>query len=126
MLQEKEEIIDAEVGPAENPQVEEERKEELEPQPIGYALTSFILGFFGMVFSISIALCVPGMVIGIVGLAYANKAKEVTRRPFRAFKNIAKPFSIIAIALGAFFTTALMVTGLVFAIIAIVKHVNPA
>ncbi len=126
MFEEKEEIIDAEVGPAENSQVEEERKEELEPQPIGYALTSFILGFFGLVFSISIALCVPGMVIGIVGLAYANKAKEVTRRPFGAFKNIAKPFSIIAIALGAFFTTALMVTGLVFAIIAIVKHVNPA
>ena len=43
-----------------------------------------------------------------------------------AFKNIAKPFSIVAIALGALFTTALMVTGLVFAIIAIVKHVNPA
>ena len=126
MFEEKEEIIDAEVGPAENPSIEEEKKEEVEQQPIGYALTSFILGFFGLVFSISIALCVPGMVIGIVGLAYANKAKEVTRRPFRAFKNIAKPFSIVAIALGALFATALMVTGLVFAIIAIVKHVNPA
>ena len=120
----EEKIIDAEVGPAENKEEQTELQEQNNEQHIGYALTSFILSFFGLVFSISVALCVPGMVLGIVGLAYANKTQDVTRKPFVAFKRIAKPFSIIAIAFGALVTTAAMITGLVFAIIAIVKHVS--
>ena len=95
-----------------------------QPQHIGYALTSFILSFLGVVFAATIVGCVPGMVFGIIGLAYANKCQDVTRKPFIAFKRIAKPFSIVSIVVGAVATTALIVTGLVFAIIAIVKHVS--
>lgn len=122
---EEEEIIDAEVGPAENPEPIKETPTKEEPQPIGLALASFIVSFFAMIFSITVVLSVPGMVMGIVSLALSNKAKEVTRKPFRVFKNIAKPFSIVAIIMGALITTALMITGLVFAIIAIVKHAMP-
>ena len=93
-------------------------------QHIGYALTSFILSFFGLICSISLVLCVPGMVLGIIGLSYAFKCQDVTRKPFVAFKRISRPFSIVAIIVGAIVTTAIVITLLVLGIIAIVKYVR--
>ncbi len=103
--------------------VEEEPKKE-EGQPIGKALSAFIVSTIGLFFSITGVLSLPAVVLGIVGLSLHNGAKSVTRRPFSAFKNISKPFSIVAIAVGAVVTTALVITGIVFAILGIIKYAS--
>ena len=76
-----------------------------ENQPIGKALTSFILSIVAVAFSSTGVLCVPGLVLGIVGLAFSKNSTFVTKKPFVVYRRIAYPMSIAAIVVGALFCT---------------------
>ena len=95
-------------------------------QPIGRALAAFIVSFFAVIFSFTGVLSVPGMVMGIVSLAFANNSHSVTRKPFIAFRRVARPLSIVAIAAGAAISAIITIGLIVWGIIAIVQHVSPS
>ena len=95
-----------------------------EKQPIGRALTAFIVSFFAVIFSVTGVLSVPGMVMGIISLAFANNSVSVTRKPFVAFRRVARPMSIVAIVLGAVISALITIGLIVWGIIALVNHVN--
>lgn len=80
-------------------------------EPIGKALTSFILSIVGVTFSSTGILCIPGIVLGIVGLSFARNSSGTTKKPYNVFRRIALPASIVAIALGALMASIL--TGLI-------------
>lgn len=105
-------------------EVVEVQSEEEKPlkQPIGNALTAFILAFFGAIFSLTGLLSLPGVVLGILGIAFTNKCENVTRRPFVAFKRVARPLSIAAIAVGAVLTTVITIGLIVLGIYLLVKN----
>ena len=106
----------------EEPVVEKVEHVEPKTQPIGNALTAFILASVGAIFSITAILSLPGMVIGIVGLAFSKKCEEVTRRPFVAFKRVARPLSIAAIAVGAAMSTLITLALIGVGIYLIIKN----
>ncbi len=103
------------------PVAEEETKQD---QPIGLALASFILGFFGDIFSITGVLSLPAVVMGIVGLALSNRCQDVTRRPFSTFRKIGHSASKAAIAVGAVMTTLVTIGLTILAIYLAVKNGN--
>lgn len=98
--------------------------EEKQEEPIGLALTSFILGFFGDIFSLTGILSLPALVMGIVGLALSNRCQDVTKRPFSSFKKIGHAASIAAIAVGAVMTTLVTIGLTILAIWLAFKNGN--
>ena len=73
------------------------------------ALVAFILSIAGLTFALTAILSVPGLVMGIISLAFAKSCDQIEKRPYKAFKNVAKKISIAAIVVGAFLATALTI-----------------
>lgn len=82
-----------------------ENEKNLQEEPIGKALTSFILSIIAVAFSSTGVLCIPGLVLGIVGLAFSRNSEAVSKRPYFVFHKIALPMSIAAIVVGALMAT---------------------
>lgn len=73
--------------------------------PIGKPLASFIVSILGLAFSSTAILCIPGLVLGIVGIALSKNSQNVNKMPYTVFRRIAYPMGIVAIVLGALFAT---------------------
>lgn len=74
-------------------------------EPIGKALASFIISIIAVAFSSTGILCIPGLVLGIVALAFSRNSINVNKKPYTVFRRIAFPMSIAAIAVGALMAT---------------------
>ncbi len=88
------------------------------------ALTSFILSIIGLGFTSSMVFCVPGLVLGIIGLAFSNRASGVAFLPYTIFKKFGRIASIINIVVSAIIITIAYIAGIVFAIISLVNNAN--
>ena len=100
----------------EKEQVDVIQKNNSTPQLINKSLTAFILSIVGLAFSLTGILSVPGLVMGIVGLAFSNGCEAIEKKPYKAFKNIAHKLSVVAIVAGAFLATALTIALIILAI----------
>lgn len=85
--------------------MENSKQENNQNTPVGKALASFIISVIGLVFSSTAILCIPGLVLGIVGLALSKNSEEVNKNPYLTFRRIAYPMGIVAIVIGAMFAT---------------------
>lgn len=83
-------------------------------QPIGKALSSFIISIIAVSFSSTMFFSIPGVVLGIISLALSNNSNNVTIRPYYTFRRIAKPMSIASIAVGATMSIIFIVLLFVF------------
>ena len=83
-------------------------------QPIGKALSSFIISIIAVSFSSTMIFSIPGVVLGIISLALSNNSNNVTVRPYYTFRRIAKPMSIASIAVGATMSIIFIVLLFVF------------
>ena len=86
------------------------------------ALTAFITSIIGFAFMSSIVLCVPGLVLGIISMAFNKRGIDAKGRPYHFFIKFSRPVSIVTIVLSAVMIFAISVTLTVLGIIAISQN----
>ena len=98
--------------------------EQVERNNNSKALTAFITSIVGFAFMSSVVLCVPGLVAGIISLAFNNKAVITDGRNYHFFKKFSRPVAIVTIVLSAVMIFAISIILIVLSIIAIRQNVS--
>lgn len=79
------------------------------PENLSKANKSFVLAIISLFLNITVVFAAGGLITGIIGLALSKGANGVTKKPQRAFKNIARPLSIANIGIAAVIIIALII-----------------